>query len=76
MSQVKKYLTFKAYARPHYLSLAMLEESRIPEEGDIHKSDLEDLQHLDPLRRAFTLAEEAEIITTKGWDFTRPLLLS
>ena len=72
LSQVKKYLTFKAYTRPHYLSLGMVEESRIPEEGDIHRSDLEDLQHLDPLRRAFALAEEAENITTKGGDFTRP----
>ena len=66
MSQVKKYLTFKAYTQPHYLSLGMVEESRIPEEGDIHQNDLEDLQHLDPLRRAFALAEEAENITTKG----------
>ena len=71
LSQVKKYLTFKAYTRPHYLSLGMMDESRIPEEGDIHRSDLEDLQHLDPLRRAFTLAEEAENITTKGGDFTK-----
>ena len=67
---MKKYLTFKAYTRPHYLSLGMMEESRIPEEGDIHRSDLEDLQHLDPLRRAFALAEEAENITTKGGDLT------
>ena len=70
MSQVKKYLTFKAYTQPHYLSLGMMEETRIPEEGDIHGSDLEDFQHLDPLRRAFALAEEAENITTKGWGFT------
>ena len=70
LSQVKKYLTFKAYTRPHYLSLGMMEELRIPDEGDIHRSDLEDLQHLDPLRRAFALAEEAENITTKGGDLT------
>ena len=84
MLQVKKYLTFKAYTRPHYLSLGIMEETRIPEEGDIHRlgdilahlcsrptcnihrSDLEDLQHLDPLRRAFGLAEEAENITENG----------
>ena len=83
--QVKKYLTFKAYTRPHYLSLGIMEETRIPEEGDIHRlgeifshlchihrSDLEDLHHLDPLRRAFALAEEAENITENGEDFKRP----
>ena len=46
----------------------IMEERRIPEEVDvhIHTADLEDLQKLDPLRRAFALAEEAEYITTKG----------
>ena len=45
-----------------------MEERRIPEEADvhIHTADLDDLQKLDPLRRAFALAEEAEYITTKG----------
>ena len=48
--------------------LGIMEERRIPEETDvhIHTADLEDLQKLDPLRRAFALAEEAEYITTKG----------
>ena len=48
--------------------LGIMEERRIPEEADvhIHTADLDDLQKLDPLRRAFALAEEAEYITTKG----------
>ena len=66
---MKNYLTFKAYTRPHYLSLGILEEPRIPEEADIDQSDLNDLQLLDPLRRAFDLAEEAYTITTKGKGF-------
>ena len=62
--QVKKFLAFKAYTRPHYLSLAFTEEKRISDDKPIHEADIEDLQMLDPLRRAFDLAEEAENFNT------------
>ena len=58
--QVKKFLAFKAYTRPHYLSLAFTEEERISDVEPILDADIKDLQLLDPLRRAFNLAEEAE----------------
>ena len=53
-------MAFKAYTRPHYLSLAFTEEERISDDHNIDDDDIEDLQLLDPLRRAFDLAEEAE----------------
>ena len=62
--QVKKFLAFKAYTRPHYLSLAFTEEKRISDDKPIHEADIDDLQMLDPLRRAFDLAEEAENFNT------------
>jgi len=58
--QVKKFLAFKAYTRPHYLSLAFTEENKISDVHPIDADDIKDLQLLDPLRRAFELAEEAE----------------
>ena len=57
---MKKFLAFKAYTRPHYLSLAFTEEERISDVDPVDNDDIEDLQLLDPLRRAFNLAEEAE----------------
>lgn len=56
---VAKYLTFDAYASPHYLSLGFTEDPRI-DNPDIRPEDLQDLDRLDPLRRAFQLAEKAE----------------
>merc|ERR1712130_249109 len=56
---VAKYLTFDAYASPHYLSLGFTEDPRI-DDPDIGLEDLQDLDKLDPLRRAFQLAEKAE----------------
>ena len=53
-------MAFKAYTRPHYLTLAFTEEERISDDHDIGDDDIKDLQLLDPLRRAFDLAEEAE----------------
>ena len=58
--QIAKFLAFKAYTRPHYLTLAFTEEERISDDHDIGDDDIKDLQLLDPLRRAFDLAEEAE----------------
>ena len=57
---MKKFLAFKAYTRPHYLSLAFTEEERISDILPIDDKDIKDLQLLDPLRRAFELAEEGE----------------
>ena len=53
-------MAFKAYTRPHYLSLAFTEEERISDILPIDDKDIKDLQLLDPLRRAFELAEEGE----------------
>ena len=57
--QVDKFLAFKAYTRPHYLSLAFTEDTRI-DQRVIREKDINDLEKLDPLRRAFDLAERAE----------------
>ena len=56
---VAQYLTFDAYASPHYLSLGFTNDPRI-DDPDIGPEDLKDLDRLDPLRRAFQLAEKAE----------------
>ena len=52
-------MAFKAYTRPHYLSLAFTEDIRI-DQPVIREEDIRDLEKLDPLRRAFDLAERAE----------------
>ena len=56
---VAKFLTFDAYASPHYLALGFTEDPRI-DDPRIGAEDLKDLDRLDPLRRAFKLAEKAE----------------
>ena len=56
---VAKFLTFDAYASPNYLSLGFTEDPRI-DNPNIGLEDLQDLDKLDPLRRAFQLAEKAE----------------
>ena len=56
---VEKFLAFQAYTKPHYLSLAFTEEERI-DDPDISDEDLKDLEQLDPLKRAFDLAELAD----------------
>ena len=56
---VEKFLAFQAYTKPHYLSLAFTEEERI-DDPDIRDEDLKDLEQLDPLKRAFDLAELAD----------------
>ena len=61
---VAKYLTFDAYAAPHYLSLGFTEDPRI-DNPDLGPEDLRDLDRLDPLRRAFHLAEKAEEFETE-----------
>ena len=52
-------MAFKAYTRPHYLSLAFTEDERI-DQPVIRERDIRDLEKLDPPRRAFDLAERAE----------------
>ena len=52
-----------AYAKPHYIALGLTEDDRIDEdfkkEEDPEKM-LQDLEKLDPLRRALQIAEKAE----------------
>ena len=47
----------QAYAKPHYLALGLTEDSRV---DDIKDDVVEDLEKLDPLRRALRLARKAE----------------
>ena len=68
--QVEKLLAFKAYSKPHYLSLAFAKETRIKEFPDVEDKNIEDdirvdLQKLDPLRRALDLAEKADTFSTE-----------
>ena len=51
--QVEKFQNFKAYSRPHYLSLLFKEDA-----------DLTNLVKIDPLRRALDLAEGAETFSS------------
>ena len=59
-----KFLAIQAFAKPHYLSLGFIEDDRIEEEN-LEDDDIKDLEKLDPLRRAFKLAEYAENSTTE-----------
>ena len=62
--QVKKLMLFKAYADPHYLSLAFTNHELLSHNDNLKKDEITELQQLDPLRRAFDLAEKAEIFTS------------
>ena len=65
MSQVSKLLAMQAYAKPHYLALGLTEDERV----DGIEDDLvlvEDLEKLDPLRRALRLAKKAEAFDSTG----------
>ena len=62
--QVKRLLLFKAYADHHYLSLATLGQQRLNDPDEMRAEEIWALQQLDPLRRAFDLAEKAERFTT------------
>ena len=64
--QVGKFLAIQAFAKPHYLSLGFIEDSRIEEGEKLSEDDIKDLEKLDPLRRAFKLAEYAENATVHG----------
>ena len=73
---VEKLLLYKAYSNPRYLSMALENDQTIEDlskgltddkrteepkkENDKATTILRDLQRIDPLRRAFDLAEEAE----------------
>ena len=47
----------QAYAKPHYLALGLTEDERL---DNIDEHNIDDLEKLDPLRRALTLAKQAE----------------
>ena len=49
----------EAYSKPHYIALAFTEEKRI-DEAEISDEVIKELEKLDPLRRAFQLADLAE----------------
>ena len=49
----------EAYSKPHYISLAFTEDKRI-DEDEISDDVIKDLEKLDPLRRAFELADWAD----------------
>ena len=68
---VEKLLLYKAYSNPRYLSMALENDQTIEDlskgltddkrtEEPKKETILRDLQRIDPLRRAFDLAEEAE----------------
>ena len=77
---VEKLLLFKAYSNPQYLSMALTSDKRIEKlsiaeeieskEEDKDKEILKDLQRIDPLRRAFVLAEGAERLSTNVEGFS------
>ena len=63
-----KFLAIQAFAKPHYLSIGFTEDSRIAKESqweDLDVKNILDLEKLDPLRRAFKLAEYAENSTSE-----------
>ena len=50
----------QAYAKPHYLALGLTEDERVDKIKDADADAVEDLEKLDPLRRALRLARKAE----------------
>ena len=62
--QVDRLMLFKAYADPQYLSLPLTQEVglEIPDEQKAY--EILALQKIDPLRRAFDLADKAESLTS------------
>ena len=54
-----RFLAMEAYSKPHYISLAFTEDKRI-DEAEISDDVIKDLEKLDPLRRAFELADWAD----------------
>ena len=55
----------QAFSKSHYLTLGLIGDNRINEE-EINDDAIEDLEKLDPLRRAFKLAEFAENSTSEA----------
>ena len=73
---VEKLLLYKAYSNPQYLSMALSNDKRIqdlskvPTDENDKKTILRDLQRIDPLRRAFDLAEGAEQLSNNIQGFS------
>ena len=81
---VEKLLLYKAYSNPQYLSMALSNDKSIEdlsmaqtndsrdqeEKNEKDKKILRDLQRIDPLRRAFDLAEEAEKLSNNIQGFS------
>ena len=64
-----QFLAMEAYSKPHYIALAFTEDKRIDEE-EISEDVIKDLEKLDPLRRAFQLADWAENLHSKPGQST------
>ena len=54
-----KFLAMEAYSKPNYISLAFTEDKRI-DQAEVSDANIKDLEKLDPLRRAFQLADWAD----------------
>ena len=69
---VEKLLLYKAYSNPQYLSMALSNDKRIQDLSttEDEKTILRDLQRIDPLRRAFDLAEGAEQLSNNIQGFS------
>merc|ERR1719180_772900 len=73
---VEKLLLYKAYSNPQYLSMSLSNDKRIqdlskvPTTENDKKTILRDLQRIDPLRRAFDLAEGAEQLSNNIQGFS------
>ena len=62
--QVERLMLFKAYADPQYLSLPLTQEAGLEIPDEQKKKEIFALQKIDPLRRAFDLADQAERFTS------------
>ena len=62
---VKRYLVFKAYANPHYLSIKLTkstEHDDLKSFSSLDKSEMESPEKEDPLRQAFSLSSHAKLL--------------
>ena len=62
--QVERLMLFKAYADPQHLSLPLTQEEGLEIPDEQKRTKIQALQKIDPLRRAFDLADQAERFTS------------
>ena len=68
--QVERLMLFKAYADPLYFSLPLTQEDGLEIPDEMRKKDIEAFLEIDPLRRAFDLADQAERFTSSLYGMT------